>query len=70
MLEVKGLNVEVEGKEILHDVNMTIREGETHVLFGPNGVGKTTAIFSFCRRIDNPKRRMIAAVETETVRLV
>ena len=46
MLEVKGLNVEVEGKEILHDVNLTIGAGETHVLFGPNGAGKTTLLMA------------------------
>jgi len=52
MLEIKHLAVSVEGKEILHDVNMTIKTGETHVLFGPNGSGKTTllaAIMGFPR---------------------
>ena len=33
MLEIKDLVVAVEGKEILHGINMTIRAGETHVLF-------------------------------------
>ena len=44
MLEVKQLNVAVEDKEILHDINLTIGIGETHVLFGPNGSGKTTLL--------------------------
>ena len=39
MLEIKQLTVAVEGKEILHDVNLHIGAGETHVLFGPNGSG-------------------------------
>jgi Fe-S cluster assembly ATP-binding protein len=46
MLEIKQLNVAVEGKEILHDINLTIRTGETHVLFGPNGSGKTTLLMT------------------------
>jgi len=46
MLEIKDLVVSVEGKEILHGVNLTIRTGETHVLFGPNGSGKTTLLMT------------------------
>lgn len=44
MLEIKNLAVSVENKEILHDINMTIKTGETHVLFGPNGAGKSTLL--------------------------
>ena len=46
MLKVENLHVEVEGKEVLHDVNLTIGDGETHVLMGPNGSGKTTLLRS------------------------
>jgi Fe-S cluster assembly ATP-binding protein len=46
MLEIKDLNVEVEGRKILHNVYLTIRSGETHVLFGPNGAGKTTLLMA------------------------
>jgi len=46
MLEIKELAVAIEDKEILHDVNLTIKTGETHVLFGPNGSGKTTLIMT------------------------
>jgi len=46
MLEIRRLTVAVEGKEILHDVNLTIKTGETHVLFGPNGSGKTTLLMA------------------------
>ncbi len=42
LLEIKELAVEVGGKEILHHVSLTVKAGETHVLFGPNGSGKTT----------------------------
>ena len=37
LLTVKDLTVNVEEKEILHGVNLTIGKGETHVLLGPNG---------------------------------
>jgi len=46
MLEIKHLAVAVEGKEILRDVNLTLKTGETHVLFGPNGSGKTTLLMA------------------------
>ena len=42
LLEVKDLHVRVEEKEILHGVNLTVGQDETHVLMGPNGTGKST----------------------------
>jgi len=46
MLEIEALHVAVEGKEILHDISLSIGTGETHVLFGPNGSGKTTLLMA------------------------
>ena len=46
LLEIKDLAVSVGGKEIIHDINLSIRAGETHVLFGPNGGGKTTLLMT------------------------
>jgi Fe-S cluster assembly ATP-binding protein len=45
-LRIEQLSAEVEGREILHNVNLEIKLGETHVLFGPNGSGKTTLLMA------------------------
>ena len=42
LLEIQDLHVQVEEKEILHGVNLTVGHDETHVLMGPNGTGKST----------------------------
>ncbi|WP_367306450.1 Fe-S cluster assembly ATPase SufC [Alicyclobacillus acidocaldarius] len=39
---VRGLRVQVEGKEILKGVDLHIRGGEIHAIMGPNGTGKST----------------------------
>ena len=46
MLSIEDLRVEVEGKEILHHVDLEIMPGKYHVLFGPNGSGKTTLLMT------------------------
>ena len=42
LLQIEGLSVRVEDKEILHGIDLQIKKGETHVLMGPNGAGKST----------------------------
>ena len=45
-LEIKDLHAAVEGKEILKGVNLTIGQGETHALMGPNGSGNSTLAYT------------------------
>ncbi|MEK6760397.1 MAG: Fe-S cluster assembly ATPase SufC [Nanoarchaeota archaeon] len=41
-LEIKNLNVKVEGKEIIKDLNLKLEKGKVYALMGPNGSGKST----------------------------
>jgi Fe-S cluster assembly ATP-binding protein len=42
LLNIQNLCVSVDDNEILHDLNLKVGRGETHVLMGPNGAGKST----------------------------
>tara|TARA_A100001015_G_scaffold147828_1_gene163926 strand:- start:186 stop:926 length:741 start_codon:yes stop_codon:yes gene_type:complete len=42
MLKINKLNVGVEEKTILNDINLNINKGELHVIMGRNGTGKST----------------------------
>lgn len=41
-LEIKNLNVSIEGTQILKDFSLVLPKGEVHAIMGPNGTGKST----------------------------
>ncbi len=41
-LEIKNLNVSINGTQILKDFSLTVPKGEVHAIMGPNGTGKST----------------------------
>jgi len=46
MLEINDLWVDINGDQVLKGVDLTIPNGETHILFGKNGSGKSSLLMT------------------------
>lgn len=44
MLEIKNLCVSMDGKQLLQNINLTVKDGERHRIAGHNGSGKSTLV--------------------------
>src|ERR1041385_4683310 len=50
MLEIRNLRAQVQDKDILKGINLTVNPGEVHSIMGPNGSGKSTLAQVLARR--------------------
>lgn len=44
MIKLVNINMNFGGKQILHDINLEVTQGETLVIIGPSGSGKSTIL--------------------------
>ena len=56
-LEIKDLHVEVEGKEILRGVDLTVKENEKKTQMGPNRNSETALVATFIGNSNYPVTR-------------
>ncbi|MEP7034383.1 MAG: ABC transporter ATP-binding protein [Dermatophilaceae bacterium] len=63
VIEIQGLSKSYRGVPAVHDVSLTVEQGEVFALLGPNGAGKTTTV-EICagfRRADTGYVRVLGA---------
>jgi Fe-S cluster assembly ATP-binding protein len=52
LLEIKNLQVEIDGKKILNGLDLVVNRGEVHAIMGPNGSGKSTLAYVLSGKAD------------------
>jgi Fe-S cluster assembly ATP-binding protein len=52
MLEIKNLHANVDGREILKGLDLTLPTGEVHAIMGPNASGKSTLAYVLAGKED------------------
>ncbi|WP_175734695.1 ABC transporter ATP-binding protein [Burkholderia ambifaria] len=57
-IELRGVQVDIDGQPILHDIDATIAAGTTTAIVGPSGAGKSTLLMLLARFMD-PARGMV-----------
>jgi iron complex transport system ATP-binding protein len=53
IIEAENLSLSLNKKAILHDISLTITQGERLAIVGPNGAGKTTLLKCLARLLDS-----------------
>jgi phospholipid/cholesterol/gamma-HCH transport system ATP-binding protein len=68
MIQIQGLTKGFEGLTVLDGIDLAIREGETTVILGPSGQGKTVLIKCLVRLLE-PEKGSIRFGDTDILRL-
>ncbi|HLP47682.1 MAG TPA: ABC transporter ATP-binding protein [Candidatus Kapabacteria bacterium] len=64
MIELKNLSYRLNGKEILNNINLSVKQGDFWLIFGPNGAGKTTLLKILCGLIHDYKGQALINGQT------